>query len=128
MCNGRNLFTNATSYIKRSSNYSNNKRKDIVETDKVVSRPTPRTRREEILEDAALYREALGYDEAKSQALYDALGAAAPAAFQGKNLREAMPKILESINKSEAFQKPLSVKQAAGQLAIQRRILADKVS
>ena len=100
------------------------------EEDKDVSkigfRPTPKSRRDEILEEAALYREALGYDEAKSQALYDALGAAAPAAFQGKNLREAAPKILEAINKSEAFQKPLSVKQAAGQLAIQRRMLADK--
>ena len=111
---------------KYGKNIPTTKETDIVETDKVVSRPTPRTRREEILEDAALYREALGYDEAKSQALYDALGAAAPAAFQGKNLREAIPKIIESINKSEAFQKPLSVKQAAGQLAIQRRILADK--
>ena len=100
------------------------------EEDKDVSkigfRPTPKSRRDEILEEAALYREALGYDETKSQALYDALGAAAPAAFQGKNLREAAPKILEAINKSEAFQKPLSVKQAAGQLAIQRRMLADK--
>ena len=93
---------------------------------KIISRPTPKSRREEILEEAALYREALGYDDAKSQAVFDALGAAAPAAFQGKNLREAAPKILEAINKSEAFQKPLSVKQAAGQLAIQRKMLADK--
>jgi hypothetical protein len=94
--------------------------------DKIISRPTPKSRRDEIMEEAALYREALGYDDAKSQAVFDALGAAAPAAFQGKNLREAAPKILEAINKSEAFQKPLSVKQAAGQLAIQRRMLADK--
>jgi hypothetical protein len=88
--------------------------------------PPQRSRKDEILEEAALYREALGYDEAKSQAVYDALGAGAPAVFQGKNLREAAPKVFEAINKSEAFQKPLSVKQAAGQLAIQRRMLADK--
>ena len=93
---------------------------------KIVSRPTPKTRREEIMEEADLYKEILGFNEARAQAGFDALGAAAPAFFQGKNLREAAPKIFESINKSEAFQKPLSIKQAAGNLAIQRGILKDK--
>jgi hypothetical protein len=93
---------------------------------KIIPRPTPKSRREEILEEAALYREALGYDEAKSQAIFDALGAAAPAFFKGKNVREAIPQVLESINKSKAFEGPKDIKQAAGQLAIQRRMLADK--
>jgi hypothetical protein len=93
---------------------------------KIVSRPTPKTRREEILEEAALYREALGYDDAKSQAIFGALGEAAPAFFKGKNLREAAPQVLEAINKSKAFEAPKDIKQAAGQLAIQRRMLADK--
>ena len=78
------------------------------------------------MEEADIYKEILGFDEARAQAGFDALGAAAPAFFQGKNLREAAPKIFESINKSEAFQKPLSIKQAAGNLAIQRGILKDK--
>ena len=93
---------------------------------KIISRPTPKTRREEILEEAALYREALGYDDAKSQAIFNALGEAAPAFFKGKNVREAIPQVLESINKSKAFEGPKDIKQAAGQLAIQRRMLADK--
>jgi len=95
---------------------------------KIISRPEPKSRREEILEEAALYREALGYDEAKSQALYDALGAAAPAFFKGKNLREAAPEVLTAINKSGAFDKPRDIKQAAAQLAVQRRMLADKAA
>jgi hypothetical protein len=93
---------------------------------KIISRPTPKSRREEILEEAALYREALGYDDAKSQAIFNALGEAAPAFFKGKNVREAIPQVLESINKSKAFEGPKDIKQAAGQLAIQRRMLADK--
>ena len=93
---------------------------------KIISRPTPKTRKEEIMEEADLYKEILGFNEARAQAGFDALGAAAPAFFQGKNLREAAPKIFEAINKSEAFQKPLSIKQAAGNLAIQRGILKDK--
>jgi hypothetical protein len=88
--------------------------------------PPQKTRRDEILEEAALYREALGYDEAKSQAIYNALGDAAPAVFQGKNLREAAPKIFEAINKSKAFETPKDIKQAAGQLSIQRKMLAEK--
>lgn len=93
---------------------------------KIGFRPAPKTRREEILEEAALYREALGYDDAKSQAIFGALGEAAPAFFKGKNLREAAPQVLEAINKSKAFEAPKDIKQAAGQLAIQRRMLADK--
>jgi len=96
------------------------------EDGKIISRPAPKSRREEIMEEAALYREALGYDDAKSQAVFDALGAAAPAFFKGKNLREAAPQVLEAINKSKAFEAPKDIKQAAGQLAIQRRMLADK--
>jgi hypothetical protein len=88
--------------------------------------PPPRTARDDILEEAALYREALGYDESKSQALFDALGAAAPAVFQGKNLREAAPKVFEAINKSGAFDKPRDIKQASAQLAVQRKMLKDK--
>jgi len=88
--------------------------------------PPRKSRKEEIMEEADIYKEILGFDEARAQAGFDALGAAAPAFFQGKNLREAAPKIFEAINKSEAFQKPLSIKQAAGNLAIQRGILKDK--
>ena len=88
--------------------------------------PPQRTARDEILEEAALYREALGYDESKPQALFDALGAAAPAVFQGKNLREAAPKVFEAINKSGAFDKPKDIRQASAQLAVQRKMLKDK--
>ena len=73
-----------------------------------------------------LYEKLLGGEEARAQAGYDALLAAAPAFFKGKNLREAAPQVLESINKSGAFDKPRDIKQAAAQLAIQRRILLDK--
>jgi hypothetical protein len=111
---------------KYGKNIPTIKETDVVDTNKVISRSTPKTRREEILEEAALYREALGYDDAKSQAIFNALGEAAPAFFKGKNVREAIPQVLESINKSKAFEGPKDIKQAAGQLAIQRRMLADK--
>jgi len=88
--------------------------------------PPQKTARDEILEEAALYREALGYEESKPQALFDALGAAAPAVFQGKNLREAAPKVFEAINKSGAFDKPKDIRQASAQLAVQRKMLKDK--
>jgi hypothetical protein len=81
---------------------------------------------EEITKQAKLYEKLLGGEEARAQAGYDALLAAAPAFFKGKNLREAAPQVLESINKSGAFDKPRDIKQAAAQLAIQRRILMDK--
>ena len=81
---------------------------------------------EEITKQAKLYEKLLGGEEARTQAGYDALLAAAPAFFKGKNLREAAPQVLESINKSGAFDKPRDIKQAAAQLAIQRRILMDK--
>jgi hypothetical protein len=80
----------------------------------------------EITKQAKLYEKLLGGEEARTQAGYDALLAAAPAFFKGKNLREAAPQVLESINKSGAFDKPRDIKQAAAQLAIQRRILMDK--
>ena len=76
----------------------------------------------EITKQAKLYEKLLGGEEARAQAGYDALLAAAPAFFKGKNLREAAPQVLESINKSGAFDKPRDIKQAAAQLAIQRRI------
>jgi hypothetical protein len=81
---------------------------------------------EEITKQAKLYEKLLGGEEARAQAGYDALLAAAPAFFKGKNLREAAPQVLESINKSGAFDKPRDIKQAAAQLAIQRRLLMDK--
>ncbi len=75
-----------------------------------------------IKREADLYARLLGGEEAKQQALYDALLAASPAFFKGKNLREAAPEVLTAINKSGAFDKPRDIKQAAAQLAIQRRI------
>jgi len=75
-----------------------------------------------IKKEADLYARLLGGEEAKSQALYDTLLAASPAFFKGKNLREAAPEVLTAINKSGAFDKPRDIKQAAAQLAIQRRI------
>ena len=86
------------------------------------------TEEEEITKQAKLYEKLLGGEEARSQAAYDALLAAAPAFFKGRNLREAAPQVLESINKSGAFDKPRDIKQAAAQLAIQRRMLIDKAS
>jgi hypothetical protein len=81
---------------------------------------------EKIKRESKLYEKLLGGEEARAQAGYDALLAAAPAFFKGKNLREAAPQVLESINKSGAFDKPRDIKQAAAQLAIQRRLLMDK--
>jgi len=81
---------------------------------------------DEMKKQTELYQKLLGGDEARAQAGYDALLAAAPAFFKGRNLREAVPQVLESINKSGAFDKPRDIKQAAAQLAIQRRILMDK--
>lgn len=86
------------------------------------------TEEKEITKQAKLYEKLLGGEEARSQAAYDALLAAAPAFFKGRNLREAAPQVLESINKSGAFDKPRDIKQAAAQLAIQRRMLIDKAS
>ena len=77
---------------------------------------------EKIKRESKLYEKLLGGEEAKSQSIYDALLAAAPGFFKGRNLREAAPQVLESINKSGAFDKPRDIRQAAAQLAIQRRI------
>jgi len=81
---------------------------------------------EKIKRESKLYEKLLGGEEAKSQSIYDALLAAAPGFFKGRNLREAAPQVLESINKSGAFDKPRDIRQAAAQLAIQRRMLIDK--
>jgi hypothetical protein len=83
---------------------------------------------EDITKQSKLYEKLLGGDDARSQSIYDALLAASPAFFKGRNLREAAPQVLESINKSGAFDKPRDIKQAAAQLAIQRKILMDKAS
>jgi len=77
---------------------------------------------QQIRREAKLYEKLLGGEEARSQSVYDALLAAAPGFFKGRNLREAAPQVLESINKSGAFDKPRDIRQAAAQLAIQRRI------
>ena len=80
---------------------------------------------EKIKKESKLYEKLLGGEEAKSQSIYDALLAAAPGFFKGRNLREAAPQVLESINKSGAFDKPRDIRQAAAQLAIQRRIAVE---
>jgi hypothetical protein len=81
---------------------------------------------EQLIKQTQLYQKLLGGDEAKSQAIYDALLAASPAFFKGKNLKEAAPEVLTAINKSGAFDKPRDIKQAAAQLSIQRAMLKDK--
>jgi hypothetical protein len=88
--------------------------------------PTELSDEEQLIKQTQLYQKLLGGDEAKSQAVYDALLAASPAFFKGKNLREAAPEVLTAINKSGAFDKPRDIRQAAAQLAIQRNILRDK--
>ena len=106
------------------------KRKEVADTDKkdIEKVPDLLSDEDEMKKQTELYQKLLGGDEAKAQAGYDALLAAAPAFFKGRNLREAAPQVLESINKSGAFDKPRDIKQAAAQLAIQRRILMDKAS
>jgi hypothetical protein len=71
-------------------------------------------------------RDLLGYEDAKKQSIYDAMLAASPGFFRGRNLREAAPNVLEAINKSGAFDKPTNIKQAAAQLAIQRKMMQEK--
>jgi hypothetical protein len=92
----------------------------------ITNVPTELTDEEQLIKQTQLYQKLLGGDEAKSQAVYDALLAASPAFFKGKNLREAAPEVLTAINKSGAFDKPRDIKQAAAQLAIQRNMLRDK--
>ena len=104
------------------------KRKEVAAADKkdIEKVPDLLSDEDEMKKQTELYQKLLGGDEARAQAGYDALLAAAPAFFKGRNLREAAPQVLESINKSGAFDKPRDIKQAAAQLAIQRRILIDK--
>jgi hypothetical protein len=103
-------------------------RKSILETtnNNGSNISTELTEDDELTKQAKLYQKLLGGDEAKSQAVYDALLAASPAFFKGKNLKEAAPEVLTAINKSGAFDKPRDIKQAAAQLAIQRAMLRDK--
>jgi hypothetical protein len=88
--------------------------------------PRELTEEEQLIKQTQLYQKLLGGDEAKSQAVYDALLAASPAFFKGKNLKEAAPEVLTAINKSGAFDKPKDIRQAAAQLSIQRAMLRDK--
>jgi hypothetical protein len=88
--------------------------------------PRELTEEEQLIKQTELYQKLLGGDEAKSQSVYDALLAASPAFFKGKNLKEAAPEVLTAINKSGAFDKPRDIKQASAQLAIQRAMLKDK--
>jgi hypothetical protein len=92
----------------------------------ITNVPTELTDEEQLIKQTQLYQKLLGGDEAKSQAVYDALLAASPAFFKGKNLKEAAPEVLTAINKSGAFDKPRDIKQAAAQLSIQRAMLRDK--
>jgi hypothetical protein len=103
-------------------------RKSILETinNNGNNIPTELADEEELIKQTKLYQKLLGGDEAKSQAIYDALLAASPAFFKGKNLKEAAPEVLTAINKSGAFDKPRDIRQAAAQLAIQRNMLRDK--
>jgi len=91
-------------------------RKSIVENINNNNIPTEITDEEELIKQTKLYQKLLGGDEAKSQAVFDALLAASPAFFKGRNLREAAPEVLTAINKSGAFDKPRDIKQAAAQL------------
>jgi hypothetical protein len=88
--------------------------------------PRELTEEEQLIKQTQLYQKLLGGDEAKSQAVFDALLAASPAFFKGRNLREAAPEVLTAINKSGAFDKPKDIRQAAAQLSIQRAMLRDK--
>ena len=88
--------------------------------------PRELTEEEQLIKQTELYQKLLGGDEAKSQSIYDALLAASPAFFKGRNLREAAPEVLTAINKSGAFDKPRDIRQAAAQLSIQRAMLRDK--
>lgn len=69
----------------------------------------------------------LGGEKADRQAIFDAMLAASPAFFKGKNLREAAPNIFESIAKSGAFDKPQKIKQAVAELALTRQITLEKI-
>jgi len=86
------------------------------------------TEEQQLIKQTELYQKLLGGDEAKSQSIYDALLAASPAFFKGKNLREALPEVLSSVEKSRSLDKPMDVRQVAAQLALQRRITLDKAA
>jgi len=94
----------------------------------VVQKDINEITKDDLQKEVETYSKLLGGDEAKSQAIYDALLAASPAFFKGKNLREAAPEVLTAINKSGAFDKPRDIRQAAAQLAIQRNLLKEKAA
>jgi hypothetical protein len=106
----------------KSNTLNEEKRTEMVKKEK----PNLLNDEEDMKKQTELYQKLLGGDEAKKQSIYDALLAASPAFFKGKNLREAAPEVLTAINKSGAFDKPRDIKQAAAQLAIQRQIMKDK--
>jgi len=69
------------------------------------------------------YRKMLGYEDSRSQALYDFLGDIAPATASGKTKAEAFQEMLKAAQKSEAFKTPRNIRQAATKLAIERESL-----
>ena len=91
-----------------------------------VSKDINQITKEDLEKEVETYSKLLGGEEARSQSIYDALLAASPAFFKGKNLREAAPEVFKAVNESKAFEKPTNIRQAAAQLAIQRRMLVDK--
>ena len=83
--------------------------------------------KDDVAEYAKKYAELLGGEKADRQAIFDAMLAASPAFFKGKNLKEAAPNVFEAISKSGAFDKPQKIKQAAAELAIQRQLMLEKI-
>jgi len=69
------------------------------------------------------YRKMLGYEDSRSQAVYDFLGDIAPATASGKTKAEAIQEMLKAAEKSEAFKTPRNIRQAAAKLAIERESL-----
>jgi len=69
------------------------------------------------------YRKMGGYEDARSQAVYDFLGDIAPATASGKTKAEAFQEMLKAAQKSEAFKTPRNIKRDAAKLAIEREAL-----
>jgi hypothetical protein len=102
--------------------------KDLVDKNIPAEKSLYEITKQDLEKETELYSKLLGGEEAKSQAIYNALLAASPAFFKGKNLREALPEVLSSVEKSRALDKPMDVRQVAAQLALQRRITLDKAA
>lgn len=80
-------------------------------------------RRKRLEKKAKEYEAILGQD-ARKEAIFDALLAASPQFFRGKNLREAAPGVLEAIR--EPLSKPSDIKMAAKKLALEEDIAMRK--